>query len=306
MSACTRRSPTRAIHGPSRSPSPPAGCSARRTAGRAGRPPTPGCRRCSCPTRPGVRAVCPQDRTGCGSPGPAVSAKPRVRAPQRRRRRALGGPRRGSALHVRFRRRRTPAARRHRLRPPDRSRHRPGARGHRCRVLRTTDAGKSREPLVAGLPRADPYGTVLRDALCTDDADRPGCPSATATARCTPRRTTVTAGSSRPRTCRGRAPAGRPVRPRGGDGVRPAARAGAVRVPRLVRAPGHRTRGYRHRGHGPGVPTPGTPHDSARRPRPCTANHHPVIRTGHRPRSIGRDRSLCGHRLITSPVAAVG
>lgn len=74
--------------------------------------------------------------------------------------------------------------------------------GHRCRVFRTTDAGTSGEPLVAGLPRADPYGTVLRDALCTDDADRPGCPSATATARCTPRRTTVTAGSSRPRTCR--------------------------------------------------------------------------------------------------------
>jgi photosystem II stability/assembly factor-like uncharacterized protein len=46
--------------------------------------------------------------------------------------------------------------------------------GHRCRVFRTTDAGKSWEPLVAGLPRADHYGTVLRDALCTDDADPAG------------------------------------------------------------------------------------------------------------------------------------
>jgi photosystem II stability/assembly factor-like uncharacterized protein len=39
----------------------------------------------------------------------------------------------------------------------------------RCRVYRTQDAGKSWEPLTAGLPREEHYGTVLRDALCTDD-----------------------------------------------------------------------------------------------------------------------------------------
>ncbi|MFJ3905471.1 WD40/YVTN/BNR-like repeat-containing protein [Streptomyces sp. NPDC090025] len=46
--------------------------------------------------------------------------------------------------------------------------------GHRCRVYRTTDAGASWEPLGAGLPDGDHYGTVLRDALCTDDADPAG------------------------------------------------------------------------------------------------------------------------------------
>ncbi|MEU3608949.1 exo-alpha-sialidase [Streptomyces sp. NPDC035033] len=46
--------------------------------------------------------------------------------------------------------------------------------GRRCRVYRTTDAGTSWEPLGAGLPEGDHYGTVLRDALCTDDADPAG------------------------------------------------------------------------------------------------------------------------------------
>jgi photosystem II stability/assembly factor-like uncharacterized protein len=45
---------------------------------------------------------------------------------------------------------------------------------HRCRVYRTADAGKSWEPLSAGLPQEDHYGTVLRDAMCTDDADPAG------------------------------------------------------------------------------------------------------------------------------------
>jgi photosystem II stability/assembly factor-like uncharacterized protein len=41
------------------------------------------------------------------------------------------------------------------------------------RVYRTTDAGKSWEARDGGLPdRA--YGTVLRDAMCTDDAESPG------------------------------------------------------------------------------------------------------------------------------------
>ncbi|MFC8507829.1 WD40/YVTN/BNR-like repeat-containing protein [Streptomyces sp. NPDC057411] len=46
--------------------------------------------------------------------------------------------------------------------------------GHRCRVYRTTDAGESWEPLTKGLPEGDHYGTVLRDALCTDDGDPAG------------------------------------------------------------------------------------------------------------------------------------
>ncbi|MFF9000362.1 WD40/YVTN/BNR-like repeat-containing protein [Streptomyces achromogenes] len=46
--------------------------------------------------------------------------------------------------------------------------------GHRCRVFRTADAGRSWEALAKGLPEADHYGPVLRDALCTDDGDPAG------------------------------------------------------------------------------------------------------------------------------------
>ncbi|WP_049577524.1 WD40/YVTN/BNR-like repeat-containing protein [Streptomyces sp. SBT349] len=46
--------------------------------------------------------------------------------------------------------------------------------GRRCRVYRTPDAGESWEELRTGLPDAPHYGTVLRDALCTDDADPAG------------------------------------------------------------------------------------------------------------------------------------
>lgn len=46
--------------------------------------------------------------------------------------------------------------------------------GRRCRVYRTQDAGGSWEPLSAGLPEGDHFGTVLRDAMCTDDADPAG------------------------------------------------------------------------------------------------------------------------------------
>ncbi|MFZ3555555.1 MULTISPECIES: WD40/YVTN/BNR-like repeat-containing protein [unclassified Streptomyces] len=45
---------------------------------------------------------------------------------------------------------------------------------HRCRVYRTQDAGTTWEPLTHGLPTDDHYGTVLRDALCTDDNDPAG------------------------------------------------------------------------------------------------------------------------------------
>jgi photosystem II stability/assembly factor-like uncharacterized protein len=44
----------------------------------------------------------------------------------------------------------------------------------RCRVYRTTDAGESWHPLSSGLPQEGAYLTVLRDALCTDDADVAG------------------------------------------------------------------------------------------------------------------------------------
>ncbi|MBT2488397.1 exo-alpha-sialidase [Streptomyces sp. ISL-96] len=45
---------------------------------------------------------------------------------------------------------------------------------NKCRVYRTGDAGKSWEPLSRGLTQEPHYGTVLRDALCTDDADPAG------------------------------------------------------------------------------------------------------------------------------------
>jgi photosystem II stability/assembly factor-like uncharacterized protein len=41
-------------------------------------------------------------------------------------------------------------------------------------VYRTEDAGASWAPLSDGLPEADHHGPVLRDALCTDDADPAG------------------------------------------------------------------------------------------------------------------------------------
>ncbi|MGP3948426.1 WD40/YVTN/BNR-like repeat-containing protein [Streptomyces sp. 7N604] len=46
--------------------------------------------------------------------------------------------------------------------------------GRRCRVYRTEDAGASWQELGTGLPEGAHYGTVLRDALCTDDADPAG------------------------------------------------------------------------------------------------------------------------------------
>ena len=44
----------------------------------------------------------------------------------------------------------------------------------RCRVYRTTDAGESWHPLEGGLPQDRAYLTVLRDAMCTDDAPTAG------------------------------------------------------------------------------------------------------------------------------------
>jgi photosystem II stability/assembly factor-like uncharacterized protein len=44
----------------------------------------------------------------------------------------------------------------------------------RCRIYRTTDGGENWQPLDKGLPAEPHYGVVLRDALCTDDADPAG------------------------------------------------------------------------------------------------------------------------------------
>jgi hypothetical protein len=46
--------------------------------------------------------------------------------------------------------------------------------GRECRVFRTSDAGRSWAALSDGLPAAPYYGTVLRDAMCADDADPTG------------------------------------------------------------------------------------------------------------------------------------
>jgi hypothetical protein len=45
---------------------------------------------------------------------------------------------------------------------------------HACRVYRTEDAGKTWTGLAGGLPQQDYYGSVLRDAMCFDDAEQPG------------------------------------------------------------------------------------------------------------------------------------
>lgn len=44
----------------------------------------------------------------------------------------------------------------------------------RCRVFRSVDAGATWEPLSKGLPEEPFYPSVLRDAMCTDDADPVG------------------------------------------------------------------------------------------------------------------------------------
>lgn len=46
--------------------------------------------------------------------------------------------------------------------------------GRACRVFRTEDSGATWAPLADGLPQDDYYGVVLRDAMCTDDADPAG------------------------------------------------------------------------------------------------------------------------------------
>jgi len=46
--------------------------------------------------------------------------------------------------------------------------------GFRCQVYRSEDAGKTWEPLSAGLPEEPFYPSVLRDAMCTDNAETVG------------------------------------------------------------------------------------------------------------------------------------
>jgi photosystem II stability/assembly factor-like uncharacterized protein len=45
---------------------------------------------------------------------------------------------------------------------------------HRCRVYRSCDGGDKWEPLTVGLPEGPFYPSVLRDAMCADDADPAG------------------------------------------------------------------------------------------------------------------------------------
>lgn len=45
---------------------------------------------------------------------------------------------------------------------------------HRCRVYRSGDAGETWAPLTAGLPEGPFHPSVLRDAMCADDADPAG------------------------------------------------------------------------------------------------------------------------------------
>jgi hypothetical protein len=44
----------------------------------------------------------------------------------------------------------------------------------KCRVFRSTDAGESWQPQADGLPSEPFYPSVLRDAMCADDAERAG------------------------------------------------------------------------------------------------------------------------------------
>src|SRR5262249_5953529 len=44
----------------------------------------------------------------------------------------------------------------------------------RCRVFRSVDAGETWEALTEGLPDEPFYQAVLRDAMCTDDANPAG------------------------------------------------------------------------------------------------------------------------------------
>jgi hypothetical protein len=46
--------------------------------------------------------------------------------------------------------------------------------GRRCRVYRSRDAGQNWEPLTLGLPQSNYHSIVLRDALCSDQADPAG------------------------------------------------------------------------------------------------------------------------------------
>ena len=71
----------------------------------------------------------------------------------------------------------------------------------RCRIYRTTDAGESWQPLADGLPQQQSYVSVLRDALCTDDADPAGVYFGTRPARCSPAPTRGRRGRRSSATC---------------------------------------------------------------------------------------------------------
>ncbi len=126
-------------------------------------------------SEPGVRPVRAQGREGLGQPRPAVPAEPLGRVPERRRGRALDGHRGRPALDVRFRGGGPSAPRGHGVRLPDQRRRRP--RPRRPPLPRLPYRRRGQElgaPVARACPEGDHYGTVLRDALCTDDADPAG------------------------------------------------------------------------------------------------------------------------------------
>ena len=72
----------------------------------------------------------------------------------------------------------------------------------KCRVFRSEDAGQTWQALSDGLPTEPYYPSVLRDAMCADDAETAASTSAPATATSTRAGTRASTGSSSPRTCR--------------------------------------------------------------------------------------------------------
>ncbi len=107
-------------------------------------------------------------------PGPDVSTEPLGGVQKRRRGRPLDGHRRGSAVDVRVRRGRASAPRGHGVRLSHHRRR--GPRSGRTPVQGLPYGGRGQElgTAVRGASGRGPYGTVLRDALCTDDADPAG------------------------------------------------------------------------------------------------------------------------------------
>ena len=135
---------------------------------------TPASGRTSCPTRARVRPVRPQDRPRLRRPGPALPAEPPRRLPQRRRRATWQSIAEGLPADFGFADGRPPAPARRRLHLPDHGRRR--AVPARARLPRVPHRGRRQRVDAADrrAAAADYYDSVLRDAMCADDADPAG------------------------------------------------------------------------------------------------------------------------------------